>query len=979
MDLGLLESRGQAAGANRMTPVLRIPNATYRIQFNLHFRFTDARELIPYLHDLGVSDLYASPRFQARKGSTHGYDVADPRRVSSELGSESDFEDLSDRLKSYSMGLLLDIVPNHMSASHENPWWMDVLENGPSSQYADYFDIDWHPATTKAAFLQENRVLLPFLGDLYGNVLENCELALRLDDSGFFVQYFEHRFPLDPKSYEPLIVGIAETLAHRQSVGVDESAAISELIESVRDLPAFWHASPEERQRRIADGTAIKERLWKLYQSTPEIREAADTVIRSVNGSRENPSTLMQLDRILSAQPYRLAYWKIGLEEVNYRRFFGLNEFVAVRVEDPRVFADRHRSIFRLLLEGQVSGLRIDHVDGLFDPRAYLRELQSSAFQENPSSPQRLFIVVEKILGEREHLPDDWPVSGTTGYDFLNAVNALFVDPAGLNVIDAAYARITHSSVPFSEVSYTGNKLVMETLFAREVHSLGHRLGSLAAQDRKARDLPMSEIIELLKVVTACLPVYRTYIRSNEISARDREFLDRALVLARNRVSPGEISDAAFAFLRQVLFLEPPEYAPGLRAEYLQFIIRWQQFTGPVMAKGLEDTAAYIHNSLISLSDVGCDPLRESLPLGISALHEFNCYRQLHWPHTMNATSTHDTKRGEDVRVRIDVLSEFANEWEHFFRRSRRVNAPHRNLINGISAPDPGEESLLYQTMLGAWPPSVDQVPEFRERLKSFFIKAVREAKLHTNWIEPNSEYESVLLCFIDSIIDPDKATGFFSDFLTLQKKVAFYGCLNSLSQALLKIASPGFPDFYQGEELWDYNLVDPDNRRPVDFAIRRRWLDELKQLDHDSRDQLLKDLLAAWPDGRIKLYLTWKALSFRREHPELFQRGDYLPLETKGKQKDGLFAFARRLNENWVVVVAPRMLTQVVDPGNMPLGHDVWTTASVELPPGAPENWRDAITGQLLRSRKRSGNPVLRAADFFRCFPVALCAPAES
>jgi (1->4)-alpha-D-glucan 1-alpha-D-glucosylmutase len=962
-----------------MTPMLRVPISTYRIQFSLQFRFTDARELVPYLHELGVSDLYASPRFQARKGSTHGYDVADPRHVSSELGTEGNFKDLSDRLKSYSMGLLLDIVPNHMSASHENPWWMDVLENGPSSQYADYFDIDWHPTTTKAAFLQENRVLLPFLGDLYGNILENCEIALRLDDSGFFIQYFDHRFPLDPKSYEPIIVGIAEVLEHRQSAGAEQSGAISELIETVRSLPAFWHTNPEERQRRVADGAAVKERLWQLCQSAPEIRQAADSVIRSVNGSRENRSTLMQLDRILSAQPYRLAYWKIGLEEVNYRRFFGLNEFVAVRVEDPRVFADRHRSIFRLLREGQVTGLRIDHVDGLFDPRAYLRELQSSAFQEGPASPQRLFIVVEKILGEREHLPDDWPVSGTTGYDFLNAVNALFVDPAGFDAIETAYARLTRSSVPFSEVSYIGNKLVMEILFAREVHSLGHRLGALAAQDRKARDLPMSEIVELLKVVTACLPVYRTYIRGDEISARDREFLDRALVLARNRVSPGDISDAAFAFLRQVLFLEPPDYAPGLRAEYLQFILRWQQFTGPVMAKGLEDTASYIHNSLISLTDVGTDPMRESLPLGISTLHEFNSYRQLHWPRTMNATSTHDTKRGEDVRARVNVLSELSREWERFFRRSRRANTSYRKVVHGISAPDPGEESLLFQTMLGAWPPSSEEIPSFRDRLKSFFIKAVREAKLHTNWIEPDSDYESALLCYIDSTFDADQASGFFPEFFALQKKVAFYGCLNSLSQVLLKIASSGFPDFYQGEELWDYNLVDPDNRRPVDFALRRRWLDELKQLDHDSRDQLLETLLAAWPDGRIKLYLTWKALNFRREHPELFQHGDYLPLEVKGRQKESLFAFARRLKGDWAVVVAPRLLSRVVDPGNMPLGRDVWTTASVELPPGAPKEWQDVITGQPFRSAKRAGQQVLRAADLFRCFPVSLCAPAKS
>ncbi|MGH9715519.1 MAG: malto-oligosyltrehalose synthase [Candidatus Acidiferrales bacterium] len=960
--------------------MLRLPVSTYRFQFNLQFRFSDARELVPYLNELGITDLYASPRFQARKGSTHGYDVADPRRVSSELGTERDFQELSDRLRSYSMGLLLDIVPNHMAASHENPWWMDVLENGPSSPYAGYFDIDWHPATTKAAFLHDNRVLLSFLGDLYGAILENCELTLKFDNSGFFIQYYDHRFPLDPKSYEPLLVGIAENLDQGRAVDSAETRSVSEMLELARGLPPFWHASPEDQSRRINESASIKQRLWQLCQSVPEIRHAADSVVRSVNGARENPSTLLQLDRILSAQPYRLAYWKIGLEEVNYRRFFGLNEFVAVRVEDPRVFADRHRSIFQLVRDGNVTGLRIDHVDGLFDPCSYLRQLQVSAFPEESSSPQPLFVVVEKILGERENLPEDWPVSGTSGYDFLNAVNALFIDSSGLKSIEDAYSRVTRSPVPFADVSYAGNMLVMDTLFAHEVHSLGHRLGAIAAQDRKARDLPMSELIQLLKVVTACLPVYRTYIRGDEIAARDLDFLERALTLARRRVSPGEISDSAFAFLHQVLFLEPPAYAVALRAEYLQFVMRWQQFTGPVMAKGLEDTASYRHNSLISIADVGSDPMRESLPRGVSALHEFNGYRQLHWPRTLNATSTHDTKRGEDVRARINVLSELSREWERFFRRSRRANAPYRKIVDGISAPDPGEESLLYQTMLGAWPASADELPDFRERVKSFFLKAVREAKLHTNWFEPNSEYESALLAFVDALFGSNKNVGFLQEFAALQKKLSFYGCLNSLSQILLKIASPGLPDFYQGEELWDYNLVDPDNRRPIDFGLRGRLLDELKHLDHENREALLETLMANWPDGRIKLYLTWKALHFRRDHRELFELGEYLPLDAAGKQKESLFAFARRRdNSEWVVAVAPRMLSRVTDQGEAPLGREIWGAASIQLPTGAPSHWRDVITGQELRTGKHSGRPVLRAADLFCRFPVALCVSSSS
>jgi (1->4)-alpha-D-glucan 1-alpha-D-glucosylmutase len=957
----------------------RIPIATYRIQFNLQFRFSDARDLVAYLSELGVTDLYASPRFQARKGSLHGYDVADPGHVSSELGTEAEFEELSDKLKSYSMGLLLDIVPNHMAASHENPWWMDVLENGPSSRFATYFDIDWHPAITKAASAQGNRVLLPFLGDLYGNVLENCELAVKIDDAGFFVKYYDHRFPLEPRSYELLIQDMAEILAGKSGVDADELRALSEILQSVRSLPRFSDSNLENQQRRSSESRAIKERLWRLRQSFPDIREAAEEAMRRINGSRGDPASFRALDRLLSTQPYRLAHWKIALEEINYRRFFDVNELVAVRVEDPQVFADRHRSILRLVREGNVTGLRIDHVDGLYDPRAYLRQLRSSAFLEESSSERSIYVVVEKILGEREHLPDDWPVSGTTGYEFLNAANAVFVDPDGLAVIEQAYARITRSSAPFADVSYAGNRLVMNVLFAAEIHSLGHQLGKIAAQDRNARDLPMAEIIELLEVVTACLPVYRTYIDGDAVSARDRDFLERALALARRRVSPGTVSDAAFSFFRQVLFLDPPAYAGSLRAEYLQFVMRWQQFTGPVMAKGLEDTASYVHNSLISLADVGGDPMRESPPLGVPAFHQFNEYRRHHWPHSLNTTSTHDTKRGEDVRARIDVLSELPREWERSFRRWRRSNAARRSTVGVRSAPSPGEESLLYQTMLGAWPASEDELPEFRERLKAFLVKAAREAKLHTNWLDPDSEYESALLNFLDGILDGDRTAGFFPDFLALQKKVAFFGFLNSLSQTLLKVGSPGVPDFYQGEELWDYNLVDPDNRRSVDFALRSRLFDEIKQLDLEDRNSLLESLLGNWRDGRVKLYLTWKALNFRREHRELFEQGEYLPLDPAGKQDQSLCAFARRHNGEWAVLAVPRLLSRVVDPGQLPLGRAAWGSSSIRLPSTAPSQWREVISGQTFRAATRSRQLLLRAADLFRLFPAALCTSIDA
>jgi len=628
----------------------RIPSSTYRIQFNRGFRFSDARDLVPYLHELGINDLYASPRFKAKKASSHGYDVADPQRVNSELGTEEEFDELDQKLKDYGMGLILDIVPNHMAASHQNPWWMDVLENGPSSAYADYFDIDWHPATTKAAFLQENKVLLPVLGDLYGNAIENQELLLKLDEKGFHLRYDELRFPLDPRSYHVVVQRALEFLRNSSADAERILPQVAAILEAIVLLPPYTTEIIAERDARREATGAIKERLWRLYQAEPEFRRAVDETVRHLNGTREDPASFNDLDRLLDVQPYRLAHWKIGLEEINYRRFFDINELVGLRVEDPRVFEDRHRVILQLVREGKVTGLRVDHIDGMRDPLGYLQLLQRSV-EPGPDHAQSLYVVVEKILGEREFLPAQWPVAGTTGYDFLNAVNAVFIEPEGFNKLETTYASFVGSTVPFAEVCYAGNKKVMEQLFAGEIHALSHHLAKLAAQNRRARDLPLYEIVQLLVEVSACLPVYRTYVRTQEVTPRDRAFIAKTLETARMRTPPTRVSDDALAFLHRVLLLDPPFYGPEQTAGFLQFVMRWQQFTGPAMAKGLEDTAFYIHNSLISLNEVGSDPLRESLPLDVEAFHLFNTSRQAHWPATMNATSTHDTKRSEDARA----------------------------------------------------------------------------------------------------------------------------------------------------------------------------------------------------------------------------------------------------------------------------------------------------------------------------------------
>jgi (1->4)-alpha-D-glucan 1-alpha-D-glucosylmutase len=957
----------------------RVPAATYRVQFHLNLRFRDARDLVPYLHELGVTDLYASPRFKARKGSSHGYDVADPQRINSELGTEEEFKELAKKLESYRMGLLLDIVPNHMAASSENPWWMDLLENGPSSAYASYFDIDWHPATSKAVFLQENKVLLPVLGDLYGKALENQEIILALDERGFFFRYYDARLPLDPKSYRPILEHCLERL--RESAPGDPPRAhqLAALLDAIDRLPVRTTSDPERVEERRAAAAGIKQGLWRLYHGETEVREQMEETIRLFNGTRGVAESFDLLDRLLADQAYRLAFWKIAAEEINYRRFFDINDLVGLRVEDPEVFEARHAPIVRLIHAGEVTGLRVDHVDGLYDPLGYLERLQGylkpAGGRPEPPRSQNLFVIVEKILGENEVLPPDWPVAGTTGYDFVNAVNGLWVDPGGLAALEKSYAAATRTTASFADACYAANKLVMRQLFPGEVRALGHHLGKLAAQDRRARDLPLSELVEALVETTACLPIYRTYVRSYDLERRDLAYLERALRMARSRTPPDRASDEAFAFLGRVLLLELPHGAREREPEWLRFVMRWQQFTAPVMAKGLEDTAFYLHNSLVSLNEVGGDPVREDPPFDPEAFHLFNQERREGWPHTLNATSTHDSKRSEDVRARIDVLSELAREWTTCLRRWSRWNHARKHAVGADLAPRPSEEILLYQTMLGAWPLDEKEQGEFAQRLIEFAIKAAREAKTRSNWISPDAAHEAALRSFIEAILDTSEENRFLADFLLFEKQIAFYGAINSLAQVALKIAAPGVADFYQGTEVWNLRMVDPDNRRPVDFAARAQLLDELKGRDSEGSDALLHELLERWQDGRIKLYVTWKALNFRRAHQNLFSAGEYIPLHASRGRDDHVCAFARRAGDDWAIVAVPRLVTRLTEPGVFPLGKAAWGSAAINLPKDAPAKWKNVFSGRELRASFARQNKRLALRQVFDSAPVALLA----
>ena len=910
---------------------VRVPGSTYRLQFHSGFRFVDGRDLVPYLSELGITDLYSSPRYKARRGSSHGYDIANPLRVNSELGTEEDFDEMAGKLRHYDMGLLLDTVPNHMAASYENPWWLDVMENGQSSAYATYFDIDWHPATTKSAGLQENRVLLPVLGAPYGDVLAAGQVTLKIEDTGISVRYFDRRMPLDPKTYSVVVQRCLE-----------QEPNLPLLPGILRELETLPHRDDQdpahivERRRRKDD---IKVSLWRAYQEDAEVKRAVDEALAFLSTSVDD------LDHLLSLQAYRLAYWKIGYEEINYRRFFDINDLVGLRIESREVFENRNQKTVELVRTGKVTGLRVDHIDGLWDPQCFLQRLATST--------QGLYVVVEKILGEDEQLPADWPVAGTTGYDFLNAVNGIFVRPEGLERLEEIYRRRSGDELPFDELCYRCGKEVMQTLFKGDVNTLVHALGGLAAGHRQARDIRLTELSRLLVEVTACLPIYRTYIHNFQVSQADRGYIQRTLDLARRRTVPEDISDLAFDFLRSVLLLEPPYYLEDRRKEWLNFVMRWQQFTGPVMAKGLEDTASYRHNSLVSLNEVGSDPLREQPPLSLAGFHEFNRGRLAQWPDTMNATATHDTKRGEDVRARLNVLSEMPEEWDRRLERWMGWNRDKKVLLNKVPVPSRSEEILIYQTMLGAWPTASGEMEGFPARLKEFLSKALREAKQNSSWIEPHESYEQAVYEFVDRILADE--TQFRRDLLEFQSTLAHWGAYNGLSQLVLKITSPGVPDFYQGCEFWQLSLVDPDNRRPVDYRRRLEMLETLRRREAEDPVGLMRELAADPLRDEMKMLVTYKSLQFRKAHQALFSRGEYLPLEVQGPHAERVCAFARRHEGEWAVVVAPRWLS----------GLDDWGSAELKLPAGAPGEWKDALTGLIPPSR------LLR--DILAEFPVAL------
>jgi (1->4)-alpha-D-glucan 1-alpha-D-glucosylmutase len=939
----------------------RIPICTYRLQFNRQFTFNHARDIVPYLRELGISDAYASPYFQARAESLHGYDITDHNKLNAAIGSRADYDAWVAELHARGMGQIADFVPNHMGIGEPlNHWWMDVLENGPSSVYAKYFDIDWRPLKTDL----HDKVLLPILGDQYGRVLERGELQVQFEGGSFTLHYFDHVFPIAPGTYRYILTIALQKLAPYKDQ--DFYADFQSILTALEYLPRKTETDPDKIAERAREKEVIKRRLERRCHEAPQVQQAIQRGVVEINGRPGDSRSFDLLDELLNAQAYRLAFWRVAAEEINYRRFFDVNDLAAIRMELPEVFDATHQLLLGLVRAGAVTGIRIDHPDGLYLPEEYFENLQRHCAEaldtRLPQDGRAIYLLIEKILTGEERLPRDWPVHGTTGYDFTIEVAQLLVDSSAEDVINKTYRRFVGHSLHFGHLLYAKKRQVMRLSLANDITVLGNMADRLSEQNRWYRDFTLQALAMAVRETIACFPVYRTYLApGRRVREEDRQVIERAIAAAKRRNAG--IEESVFNFLRDILLFRFPENMDEqTRAAHEHFVLKFQQSTGPVMAKGLEDTLFYIFNRLAGLNEVGGEPQR--FGMRIEEFHHRNQDRQRDWPASMLATSTHDTKRSEDVRARMIAISEVPQLWRHSLQRWRTINRRWKKRIEDVDAPDPNEEYLLYQTLLGTWPivssgaADENATADYVERIQSYMAKALNEAKINTSWVQPNESWLVAMRDFIAKILDPSARNKFLPAFRPVAEEIARLGAINSLSQTLLKLSSPGVPDIYQGNEIWDFSLVDPDNRRRVDYQLRRDMIHCLTTADPAV-------LLQNWPDGRIKLFLTTQLLRFRNSHPEIFRSGDYLPLHTQGPFSESCISFARRCNGDWIVVMAPRLSSRV----GFPATGDRWNNTAVQLP--------EQLAGQKAREIFTGGefsisNSQLRVAEALAVLPFA-------
>jgi (1->4)-alpha-D-glucan 1-alpha-D-glucosylmutase len=956
------------------------PLATYRLQFNREFTFRQAAAIVPYLASLGISHCYASPYLRARPGSMHGYDIIDHNSLNPEIGSAEDYEYFVSELHRHGMGQILDIVPNHMGVmGSDNAWWLDALENGEASAYADFFEIDWYPLKDEL----RGKVLVPVLEDQYGLVLERGELKLVGDSEHgtFSIFYHEHRFPIDPSEYPRILGSRPEILQARVAEAAEDFLELQSILTAFQHLPDRRQFEPDKKTERDREKEVQKRRLAALCLRSSPVSEILAENVRLLNGELGRPKSFDALHQLIKAQAYRLTQWRVADDDINYRRFFDVNELAALRMENDAVFNATHSFVFKLVAEGKVDGLRIDHPDGLYDPAQYLRKLQTAL--EGAESPDELRVVsvplvVEKILTGDEQLRSDWPVAGTTGYEFSNLVNGLFVDAAAESRMDRAYRIFTGNRREFRNSVYLCKKLILKASLASELTVLATTLSRIALSDRYTCDFTLNGLQNALAEIIACFPVYRTYVTGDRVVEEDRLFIEQAVGAARKRSHVVERS--VFDFVRQILLLEPEKKAPGPYGQaVIRFAMKFQQVTSAVMAKGMEDTALYRYHRLISLNDVGGDP--SQFGVTVEEFHRANQVRRHEWPASMLATCTHDSKRSEDVRARINVLSEVPAAWRLQLRRWRDGNRAHKQIVDSLAAPSRGDEYLLYQTLMGAWPVEATDAEgwkQFCDRIEQYMLKAAREAKQHTSWASHNDRYESALTHFVQSLLLLPEKNDFVSDFSQFHRLISRMGMFNSLSQVLLKLTSPGVPDTYQGNELWDFSLVDPDNRRPIDYHLRQRLFDDLQKAEDatgtEKRAAYLSEMLDSLHDGRIKMFLIWKTLRFRQQFTSLFQQGDYVPLSVSGGKAGHICAFSRRLNSQVAMVISPRLCATLLGgQHDTPVGEQVWQDTQIAIPTEIRRQaYRNAFTGESLVLEKPEDG-FISVSALLKNFPEGL------
>ena len=937
-----------------------IPRATYRLQFNAGFGFADAQAAVPYLAALGISHLYASPILKARPGSSHGYDVIDPGQINPEIGDEAAFESLHQALVAHGMQMLLDIVPNHMGVLEaDNPWWLDVLENGPAAVHARTFDIEWQPPQHEL----RGKLLLAVLGQPYGLALEAGEIVPVFEAARgqFVLHYTTHRFPIDPAHHAELL-GLAPL---PDKATPEQTAQIDSLRAGFARLPDRNTDDPVQRATRQREGPALKQALAQLQTTIDWAAAWLDACAARLTGQAGHPDSFDRLDTLLQRQAYRLAFWRAAGDEINYRRFFDINGLAALRVEDPAVFDASHKLVLKWLQSGRIAGLRIDHPDGMADPEAYFRRLQQAAGE------RAAYVVVEKILAEDEAWPREphaWPVHGDTGYRFSNQVNGLFVDGRNEAAFDALYAAGLDAPVHFDTELDAAKRSVMAVSLAADLRLLTELAHDIGLKQRHTRDLTRPGLKAAIVEFVAAFDVYRSYVSERGAGPQDRAHIEKAAAVARGRSRPSQLR--YLDFIRQLL-LQPFDDDAALRACQLRFVQRLQQFTAPVMAKAMEDTAFYRYHRLVSLNDVGGDPRR--FGISVAAFHAANAARLRDMPHTLLGSSTHDSKRSEDVRTRLDVLSEMPQRWEETALHWRQLARTQWRIGGLDSLMSPNDEVLLFQTLLGVWPPALSDeqaLAVLRERVAAYMLKAVREAKQASNWLDGNDDYELTLQRSVEVLLARLEPNPFLSDLRRFVGELAPFGCVNSLALVACKLTSPGVPDIYQGNEDWSSALVDPDNRRAVDFNSLRDKLGVAARLAEGGRAAHTLRRMHL-PSGLHKLFVTWRLLRWRREAEALFRGGGYMPLEVSGEQAEHVVAFARSSGTGCSITVVPR-LGWLASGGDIDLLLDggCWRDTRVLLPePLAARSWLDVITANPVPA----SGAALRVADLLQQLPVAV------